>query len=219
MWQNLQDELAARNFTVLAVAMDVAEAARPWIEAARPTYPCVIDRDHHVADLYNMVNVPQAVWIDEAGRIVRPPENAGSSDLFRLRDPVTRQLAPAQIAERDRIKTAYMAAVRDWVLQGPASRHVLDATAVRARLQLPDDSIAAAHAHFRLAQALLQRGDADAAAVQFAAASRLHPDSWNIWRQVAEKEPSGLAAGPQFWARVEALGDRPYYPPVDVDRA
>ena len=50
---------------------------------ARPTYPCLIDRDHHVADLYNLVNVPQAVWIDEHGRIVRPPETAGSTDGFR----------------------------------------------------------------------------------------------------------------------------------------
>ena len=60
MWQSLYAELKDRDFTVLTVAMDVAEAARPWIEAANPTYPCLIDRNHHVADLYNMVNVPQA---------------------------------------------------------------------------------------------------------------------------------------------------------------
>ena len=64
-----------------------ADAARPWIEAAKPDYPCLIDRDHHVADLYNMVNVPQAVWIDEEGRIVRPPENAGSSDCVPPHGP------------------------------------------------------------------------------------------------------------------------------------
>ena len=48
-----------------------ADAARPFIEAAAPSYVSLIDRDHHLADLYNMVNVPQGVWIDEAGRIVR----------------------------------------------------------------------------------------------------------------------------------------------------
>ena len=72
MWQKLYEDLDVNNFVVLAIAMDGAEAARPWIEAAKPTYPCLIDRDHHVADLYNMINVPQAVWIDEGGRMVRP---------------------------------------------------------------------------------------------------------------------------------------------------
>ena len=86
MWQALFDELESRNFVVLAVAMDQPEAARPWVQAAKPAYPCLIDRDHHVADLYGLVNVPQAVWIDESGRIVRPPETAGSTDGFRAMD-------------------------------------------------------------------------------------------------------------------------------------
>jgi hypothetical protein len=30
-----------------------------------------------------MTNVPQAVWIDEGGQIVRPPETAGSHDGWR----------------------------------------------------------------------------------------------------------------------------------------
>jgi hypothetical protein len=34
-------------------------------KAATPTYPCLIDEKHVVAELYNMVNVPQAVWINE----------------------------------------------------------------------------------------------------------------------------------------------------------
>lgn len=38
----------------------------PGIEAARPGYPCLIDAGHHVAALYKLVNVPQAVWIGEA---------------------------------------------------------------------------------------------------------------------------------------------------------
>ena len=79
----MAEDLEAYPFTVLAVALDEAEAARPWIEAAGASYPCLIDRDHRVADLYNLVNVPQAVWIDEDGRIVRPGETAGSTDAFR----------------------------------------------------------------------------------------------------------------------------------------
>ena len=79
MWQELYAELGGERFIVLAVAMDSRpDAPRQWIEAASPTYPCLIDRDHRLADLYNMVNVPQAVWIDEAGRVVRPAEAAGA---------------------------------------------------------------------------------------------------------------------------------------------
>jgi len=89
VWQSLFGDMKDHGFTVLAVALDQPETARPWIEAAAATYPCLIDRDHHLADLYNMVNVPQAVWIDEEGRIVRPPETAGSMDAFRAMDRKT----------------------------------------------------------------------------------------------------------------------------------
>jgi hypothetical protein len=57
-------------------------------QAAAPA-PCLIGRSHHLADLYNLVNVPQAVWIDGEGRIVRPPETAGSMDAFRAMDRKT----------------------------------------------------------------------------------------------------------------------------------
>jgi len=152
VWQSLHADLEDKGFVVVAVAMDVAEAARAWIEAAKPDYPCLIDRDHHVADLYNMVNVPQAVWIDEEGHIVRPAENAGSSDAFRTMDRVTKQMTPEQLKQRERTKSTYVAAVRDWVAKGPASEFAYDAAQARARLRLPDTAIAEAHAHFRLAQ-------------------------------------------------------------------
>ena len=216
MWQSLFAELEQRGFVVLAVAMDVPEAARPWIEAAKPDYPCLIDHKHHLADLYNMVNVPQAVWIDEAGRIVRPPENAGSSDAFRNMDRVTKQMAPEHLKERERTKSTYVDAIRDWVAKGSASEFAYDAAQVRARLRLPDAAISEAHAHFRLAQHLLRHGTREEAAKHFSEASRLHPDSWTIWRQAAEKDAMGLAAGPEFWARVDALGDRPYHRPIDM---
>jgi tetratricopeptide (TPR) repeat protein len=217
VWQALFDTLAARGFVILAVALDTPEAARPWIEAARPAYPCLIDREHHVADLYNLVNVPQAVWIDEAGRIVRPPETAGSTDGFRAMDRKTFTVPEDVLAERARVKTLYLDAVRDWVEHGATSRHVLSDAQVAARLASPDPRIAQAHAHFRLGQHLLQQGRGDEARAQFDAAIRLHPDSWAIWRQTAAKDARGLAAGPEFWARVDALGARPYYAPVDLD--
>lgn len=216
MWQKLYEELSPRNLTVIAVAFDEPDAARPWIEAASPTYPCVIDRDHHVAELYHMVNVPQATWIDETGRIVRPPENAGQSDAFRKMDRATGQMTPEQTAERTRIKSVYIDAIRDWVKNGAKSEHVFDRSAAQAHLRLPDADMARAHAHFRLAQHLKLEGKDDEAGRHFAEASRLHPRSWNIFRQSATKAANGLAAGEDFWSRVAALGDDPYHLPIDM---
>jgi hypothetical protein len=216
VWQSLFDELADRSFTVLAVALDEPEAARPWIEAAKPAYPCLIDRTHHVADLYNLVNVPQAVWIDEHGRIVRPPEIAGSNDGFRHRNRVDFTIPETVTAERVRVKTQYMDAVRDWVLHGAASANALDADQAAARLALAQDAAAEAHARFRLGMHLLREGQADEAAAHLAEASRLHPESWAMWRQAAQKDHRGLASGPEFWARVDALGERAYYQPAEI---
>jgi hypothetical protein len=178
VWQSLFDELKDHNFVVLAVALDHADAARPWIEAAKATYPCLIDREHHVADLYNIVNVPQAVWIDEQGHIVRPPETAGSTDGFRAMDRKTGAVPDDVLAERNRVKALYISAVRDWVLRGPASVNALDAAQAAAKVKVPDDTIAEAHARFRLGQHLLSQGQADEARAQIAQATKLHPDSW-----------------------------------------
>ena len=111
-----------------------ADAARPWIEAARPDYPVLIDRTHLVAELYNMVNVPQAVWIDEDGRIVRPTENAGAFEGFRAMDLATRKMPGRGCGESGEGQDDLRAAVRDWVEKGAASEHVFDpATGARPR--------------------------------------------------------------------------------------
>ena len=82
---------------VVAVAEDSrgAEHVRPWIEQAKAAYWCLIDPEHRVASLYGMANVPRAVWIDERGRIVRPPETAGSTDHFRTMDQKTLTMSAA----------------------------------------------------------------------------------------------------------------------------
>jgi hypothetical protein len=195
----------------------VSTAARPWIEAAKPSYPCLIDNDHRVADLYHMVNVPQAVWIDETGHIVRPTESAGAYEGFRAVDRTTRKVPDEVAAITSQAKRTYVEAVRDWVVRGSASIHAFRPEAAIAHLSLPDETVARAHAHFRLGQHLLRHGQAAAARAQFDEARRLHPDSWNIWRQTAAVDDRGLAAGPEFWARVDALGRRRYYAPVDME--
>ena len=215
VWQQLADSLTTENFAIVAVAEESrgAEHAQPWIEQANASYWCLIDVDHRVASLYGMVNVPQCVWIDEAGRIVRPPETAGSTDHFRRMDPVTHTMSAEDQAAREAARATYLNAVRDWVRTG---RHALDTEQAKAKLPGITAEMALADANFRLGVWLRRHGRPDDAALFLGEASRLHPDSWNIWRQAADLDEVGKASGPAFWARVRILGDRPYYPPPDI---
>ena len=135
MWQALYEELADRGFMVMAVAMDSRDGdPLPWIEAAKPTYPTPIDREHRLAELYGIVNVPQAVWIDEAGRIVRPAEAAGAYEGFRWMNRTTREM-PEEVARHTaQAKATYLDAIRDWARHGTQSAHALAADQARARL-------------------------------------------------------------------------------------
>lgn len=217
MWQALYEELADQDFVVIAVAMDSREGdALPWIEAAKPTYPTLIDREHRLAELYGVVNVPQAIWIDEGGRIVRPAEAAGAYEGFRKMNRATREL-PADAAQlTSQAKTTYLNAVRDWVRRGPDSEHALPADRARAHLPALTEDMVTAQAMFRLGQYLLRHGEREEGERWLKEASRRHPDSWCIWRQGAGVNELGLAALPDFWERVEALGDRRYYATVDM---
>ena len=217
MWQALYEELGDRGFVVIAVAMDSREGdPLPWIEAARPTYPTLIDRDHRLAEFYGIVNVPQAVWIDEAGRIVRPAEPAGAYEGFRKTDRATREMPEDAARLTTHAKTTYLDAIRDWVRLGPKSPHALTAAQAREHLPAPREDTARAQAMFRLGQLLIRRGEHEEGERWIHEASRLHPDSWCIWRQGAGVNETGLAALPEFWQRVDALGDARYYARVDM---
>lgn len=217
MWQALQEELAGHGFVVMAVAMDSRDGdPLPWIEAARPTYPTLIDRDHRLAELYGIVNVPQAVWIDEAGRIVRPAESAGAFEGFRRMNRATREM-PEDVARLTaQAKGTYLDAIRDWARNGARSAHAFGAEQARAHLPALSEDTATAQAMFRLGQFLLRQGEREEGERFIREASRLHPDSWCIWRQGAGVTELGLAAQPDFWTRVDALGARRYYAPVDM---
>ena len=217
MWQELYEELKDHGFVVIAVALDSRESdPLPWIEAAAPSYPCLIDRDHRLADLYHMVNVPQAVWIDERGTIVRPTEPAGAYEGFRRMDRVTREM-PADAARLTaEAKPTFVNAPRVGGGGGSARELARGAARARARAPQPTEDEARAHVLFKLGQHLIRHGQPEEGDRWLAEASRLHPDSWAIWRQRAGVTDLGLAAQPDFWARVDALGERRYYAPVDM---
>ena len=242
MWQGLYDELQDKNFIIVSVAFDTGgvAAVKEWIrpatpaqlpkelldimgweatlssKAATPLYPCLIDEKHLVAERYNMVNVPTAVWINESGRIVRPAESAGATDGFRTVDRATFQMAAEVAAAGKQARTRYIEAIRDWVAKGDASVYALSPDEVRRRMHGRTESAALAAAHFRLGHYLYQQGYRQDAQWYFAEAKRLHPENWSFKRQSWELEEPGKATGPEFWAAVDALGEKPYYPPVNL---
>jgi hypothetical protein len=217
VWQALYAELAPRNFVVITVAMDTGGAsdASQWIEQAAPTHPSLIDVHHHVAELYDWVNVPSIAWIDEAGRIVRPNDPGFAGEYFRgMMEPDFD--FQKMMAEHHAHQERYLAAVRDWVERGPASPYALTAEQLRTRLAGPNPDHARAAAYFRLGTFLQEHAQPDAAQAAFARAKELRPESWNYKRQAWHLEEPGKSGGAEFWAEVKALGDRPYYPRTEL---
>lgn len=224
---------------VVAVAFDIggsevtSQHIRPDIEAmpdwvlglmgwegkdklAAPEYPCLIDVNHVVAELYNMVNVPTAVWINEQGRIVRPPDSAGASDEFRKMDTTTFRMPPDAVSNARAGRKAYVTALRDWIENGSSSRYVLRDEAIREKLRPYNDDDALAAAYFRLGVELYKLGRKGEAQTWMAEAKRLRPESWSFKRQAWELEAVGKSAGPEFWRAVHELGEKRYYPLVEL---
>jgi len=182
--------------------------------AANPSYPCVIDENHRIAELYGFINVPAGVWIDEEGKLVRPPDNAGACDAFRTMDRTTFRMPKESAAEARDKRRAYIAALCDWIENGAASKYAMASSDLRLLLSDANGESQLAAAHFRLGLELNRLGRTSEARAQFARAQGLSPANWSYKRQAWELEQPGKAAGPEFWAAVDALGDKHYYPPA-----
>jgi peroxiredoxin len=166
VWQALHEELGPKGFTPITVALDAGpDAARPFIERAAPTHPSLIDPEHHVADLFNMINVPTMVWIDEEGRIVRPNDQQFGTDMF------------VQLTGRP--SAPFLAALRAWVHEG---RGALAPDDVREQQLLPSPEHQLARAEFRLGWHLHRLGKTEAAERHFLRAGALAPNDWTIRR-------------------------------------
>lgn len=189
-------------------------------QAAVPAYPCLIDERHLLGELLGIVNVPTAVWIDEQGAIVRPPESPGATDAFRSMNLQTREVPKERAADGRLRRQIYVDALRDWIERGAASPHVLPPDEVRRRMRgvVPDASLASAQ--FRLGVWLARQGEREAGQRALDAAVRLQPDSWRFLRQkIVLSDPAltgQLASTPEFWQAVQALGDQYYYPPTEM---
>src|SRR5713226_7885115 len=126
--------------TATALPMD-APVMSPPPEVRTPlTHTALIDAEHVVSRLYNMVNVPTAVWINEQGRIVRPNEAAYVDNRYKALHGLD--------------AGTYLDAIRDWVKNGDTSPFALSENQVKERLQPQNPEHALAAAEFGLAEHL-----------------------------------------------------------------
>jgi len=201
VWQDLNVELAPLGLTVITIALDkTPDDARSWIEAASPTHPSLIDTDYVMADIYNMVNVPTVVWIDEDGRIVRP------NDAFFVTDTYTSMTGFHPEAP--------IAALRAWVRgEAPALADGID-----VRPPAPSADHQLARTHFVLGWWLAHHGRAAEAEPHFVRAGELAPQDFTIRR--GSMLIRGLdPAGPDFFAMVGdwvGAGNQYYLPLPDL---
>lgn len=229
-WQAVHERVAPSGIEVVTVALDSggAAAARPWIEAASPTHPSLIDEGHLIDERLGVVNVPNALWIDEAGTIVRPAEPAwpGSTPVLQMLDapgdlPLEAAETRKHIAKMHIDPEAYLTMVLDWAEQGAASRYVLSPAEVieRSRPRSPD--LARAAAHFELGQHL-RKGPQDAArraaiVAHWREAHRLDPENWTYKRQAWNLATGDTVTQSEQYesnwlADVERMGAENYYP-------
>jgi hypothetical protein len=216
----------------VTVALDAGgvDAARPWIEAAKPEHPSLIDQSHLCDELFGFVNVPNAVWIDEEGVLVRPshPAHIKLSPLRDMEVPEGLGRIGDMLHEVKKIRTdpdLYRAAVFDWVAHGADSPYALTPDEVIARSRPRPKDHAEAAAAFELAQHLWREGNRDAAVEWFRRAHARHPENWTYKRQAwslantKEGEPSDLMQGPtdlfegNWLDDVRAAGAENYYEP------
>ena len=199
----LYEELGGSGFTVITVALDKsADDARPWIDAARPSHPALIDTRHALADLYHIVNVPTIVWIDERARIVRPNDVGFGTDTFK------------HITGLESAKP--LAALRAWVRgETPAFTE----TEIRGLQRLPTGDDQQARAEFALGEWLARHGRAEAAARHFARAGDLAPHDFTIRRGTMPLR--GIdPMGPEFRRMLGewTAAGHPYYRPLPDTR-
>jgi hypothetical protein len=151
---------------VVTVALDRnADDPRPFIEAAAPAHPSLIDSEHRTAELYGFINVPTVVWIDERGRIVRANDVAFGSDTF--------------VALTGIPSAPHLDALRAWVKEGTLP---YDEQEVRARQMAPTFEEQLARAEFTLAWHLHRAGRNAAAERHFIRAGELSPWDFTIRR-------------------------------------
>jgi Flp pilus assembly protein TadD len=112
----------------------------------------------------------------------------------------------------------YVAAVRDWVANGAASRHVLSPEQVVERSRPRPAEAGLAAAHFDLGSHLYRTGHGREAVAQFQQAHELDPTNWSYQRQARSLvDPEwGEVYERDLFAEVGRVGAETWRPPLDL---
>lgn len=154
------------------------EIARPFVAAAGSTHPSLIDRSHRLDALFGVTNVPQIIWIDETGTIVRPPHRGSPMPIGPGALRIVEMIGGME--ERE----SYVAELRDWVVNGAGSRYALSPGEVVEHSRPRSTSVSEATAHFEMAQHFWRlEGLTDRVIHHFNTAHRLQPDNVTFKRQ------------------------------------
>jgi hypothetical protein len=152
--------------------------------------------------VFQFINVPMGVWIDERGRVVRPAEPAWTATRTDLYGGKPLEIEGEQ----------YVAALRDWVLKGDESSYVLSDEEFARRVKPRSPAEMEAEASFKLAVWFQQAGDAALAATYFERAQALNPDDWNYHRQ----QWSFTGEAGKKWLEKFQKTQQPYYPKLEL---
>lgn len=196
MWKDLSEELRALGVSVITVCLEVDPSrAEKWLDALGPdTFADggmlnLIDTTHATASTLGLINVPMAMWVEADGTIVRPAHHCPVSASPFAGRPVPDGL-PERVAGRIQLLAdrpdrheEYLAALRDWALNGTASSWSLDVDAAAAASGVKTAEHAMADAEFELGEFLLRTYDHDAAVPHWREAHRLHPENLGYKRQ------------------------------------
>ena len=201
MWQALHEELEPLGLSVVTVALDLdPDKARPWIEAAAPTHPSLVDSHHRLDELLGISNVPMAVWIDESGTLVRPAEGASIQPspfaAIEITDAMPERLQAVlrEFKQMPDTADAYRAAIVDWAQKGTHSRFALSPDEVIAASQPRSADHSRAAACFELGVHAEGRGEHGAAMSWWKQAHALFPENWTYKRQAWTLESTPVGA-------------------------
>ena len=176
------------------------DATAEWHDQTELTYTTLIDVTHRVSSLYNLVNVPSGVWVDEEGKIRRINEGTYSQTI---------SLGGGSFGTDE-----YRPAVLDWARNGEQSPYVWSRDQVVSKIRLRTTDEALAEPTFKLGVYFFNRGDEVLGRSYWERAQQRSPDSWNFHRQDWNLT-EGLA-GPKYREKRGALVDEPYYAPLEL---
>lgn len=206
MWQTLRSELHPLGVEIVTVSLELgsAEESRPFIEAADPQHPSLLDPEHQLDALFGVVNIPNVIWINEDGVIVRPAEPGWPGTTQMPGEFVARMMkqreadasaAPTsddgqpkgpnlmRLLQGGQDRQTYADAIRDWADRGSDSPYAMDPDEVMAASQPRSMDQSRGAAHFELANHFWQAGDRASAIVHFNECHRLQPENWTYKRQ------------------------------------